>query len=218
MIRVGYEIIDCEQGSPDWFMSRLGQVTASVASRVVTKTGRLSSQANDVINRAVAELVMNEPDDFFVSDTMIRGQELESEALAFFNFTYGYDFKPAGFIKARKSVDDGEFFDIGYGCSPDGLDEEKRIGIEMKCPLAHTHLAYLVDKVCPDVYFQQVQTALLVTGFPHWAFGSYHPDFPSFLTVVERDEPMIRSLREHLSFCGEEIQRKLKILKEELEA
>ncbi len=176
-----FTIHDHVQGTPEWFQARLGKVTASILDKIVTKTGKASSQVDDVVNRAVAELILQVPDETFQSESMLRGKLLEDEALEYFNFVYGYNFKKCGFM------DSG----LGYGCSPDGIDLNKKIGLELKCPEAHTHLSYLSSKELPSKYFHQVQGSLMVSGFDSWIFGSYHPDLPCFQVEVKRDEEFI---------------------------
>ena len=203
-----FTVVKCEQGSPEWFAARLGKITASVLSSVVTPTGKLSASSDEVVNRAVAELIMNEGDRFFVSDAMLRGQEYEDEAMSFFNFTYDYAFEKAGFLDTGK----------GYGCSPDGIDFKNKKGLELKVPLAHTHLAYLADGGCPRIYKQQVQGSLLVSGFDIWVFGSYHPQLPCLRVEVERDNKIIDPMREHLEKCCKLIQEKYLKIKSLVEA
>jgi putative phage-type endonuclease len=190
------KIIDCKQGTDDWFEARLGIITASTFDKIITKAGKRSSQVDEMVNRAIAELIVGEPDETFQSEAMLRGKELEDQALKFFNFTKGYDFKPVGFVDSE----------LGFGASPDGLDQEIKLGLELKCPSAHTHLAYLAADKLPDKYKQQVQGALLVTGYDKWVFGSYHPSLPCFSVEVERDNEFIEAMRKILVECGEAVR------------
>lgn len=203
-----FTVVNCEQGSPEWFQARLGKITASVISSIVTSTGKISSSSDEVVNRAVAELIMGTGDDFFVSDAMLRGQNLEDEAIGFFNFTYDYQFEKCGFLDSGK----------GYGCSPDGIDFKNKKGLELKVPLAHTHLAYLADGGCPRIYKPQVQCSMLVSGFDSWVFGSYHPQLPCLRVEVERDEKIIDPMRDHLEKCCKLIQEKYLKIKSLVEA
>jgi hypothetical protein len=180
-----FKIINCEQGSQEWFMARLGKWTASFFSELLTPTGKESTSAKKTNHRLVAELIVGEPDETFQSEHMIRGKELEADALNFINFTQDRNFTTCGFIDSEQ----------GYGCSADALDLEAREGLELKCPMAHTHLEYLSNGVLPDKYKAQVQGAMLVTDFKRWVFASYHPKFPALIIVVERDEEYIETLR-----------------------
>lgn len=202
-----YKIINCEQGSDEWFQARLGKWTASFFNKAVTATGKKSTQSRDVVNRLVAEIIIGEPDETFQSDAMERGKELESEALDFLNFTHDLNFKPCGFIDSER----------GYGCSADALDLDKNIGLELKCPAPHTHLEYLVGNELPDKYKQQVQGSLMVTGFDKWYFCSYHPEFPPLVVPVERDEKYIAVMQDIIYGLALEVESRVEILKRKLD-
>jgi exodeoxyribonuclease (lambda-induced) len=194
-----FKLLAMEQGSDEWFHARAGKITASIFSKVVTRTGKPSASATEVINKAVAELVLGEPqEEIFQSAAMIRGNELEGDALDLFNFANGSKFEKCGFLDTER----------GYGCSPDGIDFVKQEGLELKCPLAHTHIGYLSGGKLPDKYFQQIQFSLMVTGFQYWNFGSYHPSLPVFCTKVGRDEAFIEKAFPILMDCVEQIKRK----------
>jgi putative phage-type endonuclease len=202
-----YQIIDCEQRSEEWFKARLGKWTASFFDKAITTTGKRSSSSEDANNRLVAELIIGKPDDTFQSEAMLRGSELEDEALEFLNFTHGYNFKKVGFIDSGR----------GYGCSLDGNDVENDIGLEMKIPSLHTHLKYLAGKVLPKEYKAQVQGAMMVTGRKKHVFMSYHPEVKPFVIVVERDEEFINEMKKIVEECCFEVQTKYEELTKILE-
>jgi putative phage-type endonuclease len=192
-----FKLVDVEQGTEEWFKVRLGKLTASNFSKILSPTGKISTQANDLVNTLVAELLTGEREETFKSSAMERGNELENEALDFVNFTHGYNFESVGFADSEK----------GYGCSPDALDEEKKIGLELKCPLAKTHVKYLRSGKLPNEYFSQVQGSMLVTGYSHWVFCSYHPNMKPMLLVVKRDEEYIKKLTGMLIEKAGDIQK-----------
>jgi exodeoxyribonuclease (lambda-induced) len=194
-------------GTEGWTLDRLGKITASTSDKIITKTGKLSSQSSDLVSRAVAEVILGRPDISFQSFAMERGLDLESEALEYFNFTGNHNFKACGFVNSG----------LGYGCSPDGIDLEKSIGLELKCPEAHTHLAYLASSEMPDKYKMQVQFSLWVTGFESWVFGSYHPELPGFEITVERDEKLIAALAKEVPKCVSQIDEMVIKLREIME-
>jgi hypothetical protein len=203
-----FKIHDHEQGSALWFEARLGKITGSIASDIITSTGKKSSASEEVINRAVAELILQKPDESFQSDSMLRGKELEDQALKYFNLVYDYNFKKCGFVEAVSEIGES----LGFGASPDGIDLNIRTGLELKCPEAHTHLAYLTGGKLPKKYFQQIQTAMMVTGFEKWVFGSYYPEMPCFRVEVPRDEEFIKAMLPMFVECAELIkQRRLQI-------
>jgi len=196
-----FKRVNCRQGTDEWFEARLGLLTASEFDQIITKTGKQSSSWEAAVNKCVAERILGGMDEGFQSNAMIRGQSLEHEALEFFNFAHGYNFERVGFFEAI----DADGFSLGYGCSADGEDVAKKIGLELKCPLSHTHVGYLLNNRLPDIYKHQVQGCMLVTGYEQWIFGSYHPDMKCFSVVVERDDKYISALKSELDRCCEEI-------------
>lgn len=200
------KIIDCEQGTPEWFEARLGVLSASNFGKIVTATGKWSSQADAYINELAAEVITGERKEMFQSFAMTRGVELEEEARDTFCYTYDYEVDQVGFC-----IRD----DFKIGCSPDGLLYEKS-GLEIKCPLAHTHLGYLKANVLPTAYIQQVQGSLYVTDREEWHFYSYHPSFDQQLRViVHRDEEYIKAMAGHLERAANEIQELIEKFKGE---
>lgn len=199
-----YKIIECDQRSPEWFAARCGKWTMSFADKAITTTGKRSASADEIVNRLVAEKIIGRPDDTFQSEAMLRGSALEDEALDFINFTYGYNFKKVGFI------DSG----LGYGCSPDGDDQDIDIGLEMKIPSLHTHIEYLAGGELPKKYRAQVQGSMMVTGRKKWVFMSYHPEVKPFVVVVERDDEFINALRKIIEDCCIEVNKKYEELTE----
>ena len=180
------KIHNCDQRSDEWRTARLGLWTASFFDKCVTSTMKASTSANTINNKLVAEIITGKVEETFTNAAMERGKELEQEAMEFLNFTHGYNFREVGFCDSE----------MGYGCSPDGLSDE--IGLEMKCPLAHTHVQYLSDNKLPTKYVPQVQGQMLVTGYKKWVFFSYHPDFPPLHVIVNRDEQFCAKLKQEL--------------------
>jgi predicted phage-related endonuclease len=209
-----FKIHEHEQGTLEWFQARLGKVTGSIAPKIITRTGKPSSSVDEIVNRAVAEIIMQQPDETFQSESMLRGKELEDQALEYFNFVYGYNFEKCGFMEAI----DSEGNPLGFGVSPDGVDLKLKIGLELKCPEPHTHLAYLASKELPDKYFQQVQAGLMVSGFDRWVFGSYHPSLPCFRVEVARDETYIKSMRELFNSASKMIKERHLVVSQMVEA
>ncbi len=118
-----------------------------------------------------------------------RGNALEPHAREYYQQRTGFKVIEVGFIEH----DSG-----GFGCSPDGLilvDEIERTewnqyahGIEIKCPMPETHLAWLDDGVLPSIHELQVHACMAVTGLDRWDFLSFCPGQPSLLLDVHRSE------------------------------
>jgi len=72
---------DVEQGTDEWLELRRGKFTASIASKLITPTGRPSKQYKGEIGRIIAESMgWQEPEPFVQTYWMERGTELEAEA------------------------------------------------------------------------------------------------------------------------------------------
>ena len=90
------------------------------------------------------------------------------------------DTEPVGFI----TTDDGLI-----GASPDRLVKGAPIGLEIKCPAPHTHLAYLLDGTAPE-YKPQVQGQMLVAELERVDLYSYHDRMPPCTIKTPRDDAM----------------------------
>lgn len=178
------KIHHAEQGTEEWYNIRLGRPTASQFSRIITAAkGELSKSWKGYAIELIAECFVPFASSFTGNSWTDRGTELEPEARAAFAEHTGFEVKTVGFV----TRDDGI-----AGCSPDGLiytpGGALEAGLEMKCPMAKTHVEYLVGGVLPDDYKQQVHGGMAITGLNHWHFWSYFPGMQPFHLVVERDD------------------------------
>lgn len=203
-----FKISEHPQRSEEWFQDRLGVYSGSFFDGVITTTGKASTSAEGINNRLVAEIIAGKQDETYQSDAMLRGSELEDKALAFINFAHDFNFSKCGFVKCT---------DYDYGCSPDGIDLENEIGLELKAPSLHTHIEYISNGTLPNKYKAQVQGAMLVTGFKQWVFMSYYPEMKPLIIVVERDEEFIKTMKELLIKNCLLVQEKLKTVREFLD-
>jgi hypothetical protein len=172
------------QGSDEWLQSRLGKPTASNFGKLITPTGKPSTSADGYINELIAQRITGELPEFYTNDAMARGNELEPAAKALYEFTTGFDVVEVGLCLHD---------DLECGASPDGLIGDNA-GLELKCPLPHTHVAYLRDGKVPSKYIPQVQGCLWITEREWWDFMSYHPSMEDLIVRVYRDEEYIKKL------------------------
>ena len=135
-----------EQGSPEWFAARLGNVGASNFHKIITSKGEPSKQAKEYLYQLAGEVVSGYPEETYQSIHMSNGLERESKAREYFEIVTGLEVEQVGIC----FTDDKK-----YHCSPDGLLNNS--GIEIKCPMAKTHVSYLVSNKLPAAYLQQVQ-------------------------------------------------------------
>lgn len=188
------KIIDCEQGSEEWYKIRLGMPTASNFDKIITTKGEPSKQAKKYLYKVAGEFITGIPEETYQSAAMLRGKEVEAEARNFYEMVKDVEVEQVGFVL----VDSED-----VGCSPDGLVSEDTI-VEIKCPIIATHVGYLLDNKLPADYFQQTQGQLLVTGRRFCDFVSYYPGLKPLIVRVERDEKFIDALEVELKmFCNE---------------
>lgn len=171
-----------EQRSDEWNAIRAGKITASVASKMVTPTGKPSTQANAHIGRILAEQMgLQEPEDIPMTEWVERGIDIEDEARKWFQVETGLRVKEVGFIES----DDGL-----SGFSPDAViqDDLGIIPIELKVPKPSTHIGYLIDGGVPKAYIAQCHFAMVISEAPHMYFMSYCPGLKPHIVKVIRDE------------------------------
>ena len=189
------QIMNFEQGTDLWFKSRQGIPSASCFDKIVTTTGSPSKQAKTYMYRLAGETVSGLTEDTYSNAAMQRGIELEKDAREAYEGLKNVVVDQVGFCIAEKPHP-------LVGCSPDGLIKEHGM-IEIKCPLASTHVGYLLDNKLPTKYFQQVQGQLYVTGRDWCDFMSYYPNMKPLIVRVKRDEVFISCLNAELTkFCS----------------
>jgi len=188
--------------SAAWFYLRLGKPTASEFHKIVTPTGKLSTQAAGYAHGLLAELMLGHPLDSPETQWMVRGQELEDEAISAYEFTQGVETQPGGFITNDQAT---------YGCSPDRMVGTEGI-LEMKCPAPNTHVGYLMSREIESEKRPQVQGQMLVTGCKWVDLMSYHPEMPPVVVRIKRDESYIALLKSSLdSFVAQLQAMRLKL-------
>jgi len=199
------KIIDCEQNSEAWFAARLGKPTVSMLSTICTSKGEASKGVTreKLISTYVAEILSGDRQESYSSSAMERGAILEAEAAEMFAFQMGLQVNQVGFI-----LHDSEEF----GASPDRIIEGTEIGLEIKCPLPHTHIDYLIDNKLPTAYIQQVQGSMLVTGFQQWYFMSYCQNLKPMILLIQKDEELCAKMHRQLLVFIKEIKDKIEII------
>lgn len=183
------KIIDIPQQGEAWFKIRAGRPTASNFDRIITATGKDSSQwpsyATELTQQSAYRDLLLSPS-FNGNHDTDRGNELEPLAREEFARIMGLEVRQVGFV----TNDDGII-----GCSPDGLiyhNGTPVAGLEIKCPRPEKHGIDLVEGtlrgVMPSDHKPQVHGSMAVTGLSVWYFMSYCPPLPPLILKVTRDE------------------------------
>jgi putative phage-type endonuclease len=195
-------IINVEQGTPEWKAARCGKVTASRIKDILAKgkSGAESASRADYRVQLVCEWLSDEPqEDPFSSRDMDHGIEFEPYARGAYGSSENVSVDQVGMILHPR--------DARCAASPDGLvdwwdaaNPPKGL-VEIKCPKAKTHIAYLLAGGVPSRYIPQMQWQMACTGAEWVDFVSYTPDLKGdaerlnlYICRLERDENRIREI------------------------
>ena len=185
------EIIDnIDQGSEQWHLDRLGKVTGSMVSNVLSK-GRGSApskMAETYMFELIAATLTGEPKPFFENDAMRWGTETEPQARAMYELNNDVEVREIAYFK------EGEHL-LG---SPDGLVGEEGL-LEIKCPNTTTQLKRAINDDYSKDYNAQIQFLLWISGRQWCDFVSFDPRLDcnaGYLQQrVERDEEFIKDMQ-----------------------
>jgi len=201
-----------EQGTPEWFAARLGNVTASRVADVIAKTkSGYSASRENYMAQLICERMTNTVAESYTNAAMAWGTETEPLARA-----------------AYESYADVLVDEVGYiphptieraGASPDGL-----VGLygllEIKCPNTATHIDTLISEQVPAKYITQMQWQMACTGRIWCDFVSFDPRLPSglqmFVKRVEFDAEYVAMLKEEVTKFLTELDAKISKLNERL--
>lgn len=185
------EIIDCEQGTDDWFKARLGLPTASRFADVLAK-GEGKTRAKYLHELAAETLRGSVEPDSYTNAHMERGKVMEDEARELYAFLKDVEPQRVGFLRNGRK-----------GASPDSLIGTDA-GLEIKTALGHIQVERLKRGSLPSEHTAQVQGSLWVSERDHWDFMSYSPGLPPLIVRVGRDEAYIKTLADAVdAFNGE---------------
>jgi putative phage-type endonuclease len=201
-----------EQGTPEWFAARLGNVTASRVADVIAKTkSGYSASRENYMAQLICERMTNTVAESYTNAAMAWGTETEPLARA-----------------AYESYADVLVDEVGYiphptieraGASPDGL-----VGLygllEIKCPNSSTAIETLLTQTVPAKYITQMQWQMACTGRIWCDFVSFDPRLPSglqmFVKRVEFDAEYVAMLKEEVTKFLTELDAKISKLNERL--
>lgn len=202
------KIHNVKQGSSEWLFLRAGKLTCSELDSLISPEWkvRTGQGPETYCIEKVTEKLIGQPLDLeqLGSFAMTQGNLLEAEAIPWLAFTQNIKVDRVGFITTD---------DESMGCSPDGLIGEDG-GLEVKCPLAQTHIRYLLDGQVPKQYLAQVHGSMYVTRRKWWLFMSYSRQFPKLIVRVERDESIQAKIHAAVEAFKESFTEKLNRINE----
>lgn len=188
------QIIDCQQGTDEWFEAKLGVVSTSNFSKVLNK----GSGRKLYMRKLAAERLTGVTQVSYSDGNMEAGQTLEPAARGYYELLHDCIVDEVGFVKR----------DEWTGCSPDGLVGTEG-EIEIKCPIPSTHIENILRGKMQTVYTPQVQGQLWVTDRKWCDWISYCPSMPRrlFCVRVFRDEEYIKELAINVTMFVTELKK-----------
>jgi hypothetical protein len=178
------QIIDCDQGSPEWFTARLGIPTASEFKTLlgIKKDARDKVTRTTYMNKLAGELLTGVPAESYTNGHMERGKEMEDEARSFYAFMRDAEPQRVGFIRSGNA-----------GCSPDSLIGDKGV-LEIKTALPHILIDRIRKDDFPPEHKAQCQGALWIAEREWIDIAVYWPGLPLFVKRAFRDDPYISEI------------------------
>ena len=178
---------DVEQNSAEWMALRAGVPTASEFGKLITGTGKVSAQAGDYAAKLAADAYAGKATESWEGNQHTRlGHEREPMAAAYYEFMTGRVCEPVGFVTCGPA-----------GCSPDRLVADDGV-LEIKSLMGKEHVKvlayYAKHQRPPPDYFPQCQGEMLVTCRAWNDLLYFHPDLPSLIIRIERDDEYIALL------------------------
>lgn len=178
------QIIDCDQGSPDWYTARMGIPTASEFKTIIgiKKEAREKVTRHNYMLKLAGEILTGEPMENYVNGHMERGKLMEEEARELYAFTADQEPQRVGFIRNGNT-----------GCSPDSLVGNDG-ALEIKTTLPHMLADLILKDQFPPEYRAQCQGVLWIAEREWIDLSVYWPRMPRFVKRAYRDEPFIKEL------------------------
>lgn len=198
------QIIDCEQGQPDWFQARLGIPTSSEFKTLlgIKKEAKEKVTRRTYMLKLAGEIITGEPMESYQNDHMERGQIMEAEARDLYSFIAEVEPRRVGFIRNGDK-----------GCSPDSLLGEAGM-LEIKTKLPHLLIDCLLKDEFPPEHKAQCQGALWVAEREWIDIAVYWPKLPLFVKRAYRDDGYIANIAGAVKEFNEELAATVKLIRE----
>lgn len=204
---LGFNPLNFEQQSPQWFTMKLGVISASHAKEVLAKSGTATKRT--YICRLVSQIATGMTAEINAK-ALDWGNQYEDAARAAYEFEAGKQVVELPFIYGDKSM--------RFGASPDGLvvaKDGKTIerGTEIKCPFnSENFIKFACDDTVKKEHEKQCQFSMFVTGAELWDYGNYDPRMKTkqlHWYTYERDEELMEKFAEGVQEIVEEMDKML---------
>lgn len=173
-----------EQGSYEWLQEKIGVVSGTRVSGIITPAKlQLSKSSDDLILKLIDENITGlSAESFFTNEAMERGNELEPMAREEYEKQTGNKINQHGLCLA----DDNSL----HGLSPDGFTSDLKGAVEIKCP-GFKHLKYISEDYPKATIYNDYKTQcinyFLINEKLEWLDTvSYRPEFYPNPIHIER--------------------------------
>lgn len=194
-------IIDCTQGSDEWFAVRMGKMTASHAQAIATCGKGLETYCQQL----AAEIFTGKRPESYKNENMQRGNDEECFARMAYELDTDNRVDIVGFAQHSDSV----------GCSPDGrVGLKGGVEIKRKTFIKHLNLLLGVEEF-ESSYVWQCHMNMLVFNAEWWDLMSFNPDFKDrslYRIRIYRDSKKDESLLKGFDLGEDLIKKYLNIL------
>ena len=190
------KIIDCVQGSDEWYAARLGKVTGTGFAKVLAK-GQGKTRKSYMIQLA-AERLTGLAQESYSNAAMEWGTEHEADARIRYEMVNDVSVLLAGFVELSDEI----------GTSPDGLVDDEGL-LEIKCPNSTTHIETIMSNKVPSQYIPQIQGGIWVAERQWCDFVSFDPRVaavPCLCLRVARDQKYIDNLEKEVNVFVAELK------------
>lgn len=178
--KYGFSVLHAKQGSPEWFMLKLGVISASNASKVVA--AKTTATRQTYMAELIAQICTGDQEEIN-SKYLDWGNQYEAAARSSYEFQEDVLVTQVPFVFKDASCREG--------CSPDGLVSNTK-GVEIKCPYNPVHyIQFLTEDKIKSEYDWQCQYTLRVMEADEWDFVQYHPNMkksPLKVLTMPRNE------------------------------
>lgn len=189
---MSYILIECDQGSPEWFAARAGVITASKFADAVgrLKNGSPSQASKDYAYKVAVEIIFGETtEDTYQTFEMRRGTELEPMARMAYERATGRLAEESGLVLTE---------DRRFGYSTDGFVDADGM-IEIKCPNSARKIVEIWEGSDLSEYMHQIQGGMWITGRKWCDFIMYAPQLAPvgkqlYVDRIERDDDFIEQM------------------------
>ena len=203
-----------DQRTDEWWAARRGKVTASRIKAVMAngRGGEPSKTRATYMVELIAERCTDSTEESYTSAAMQAGVDMEPQAKAHYQFTYGVEIEEVGFVEHPTIP--------MSGASPDGVIRAWNAGVELKCVIPTTQVKTLLKGTGVTQYRDQMQWQMACLG-PECKmvkFISFSPKFKDGMAcwtkTVDRDNERIAELEDGVVAFLKEIDDKMASLEE----